>query len=248
VTAAVGTRQDLPVDHDPEPDPRASQQTGVASDSSTVVQAKGNAEVNFHPPGPPPSNAGITAITAITAVAALVVLVVLISSRKNDSSDTGSSAHATTSASPGATPTTSAVPAPSSPSGRVPLFDLTPDSPPVLNDETDTVDQEKDVRIKVARHFCTTGVPTVVTETYDLGGAYTTFIGRVGVDDEPSGEPVTFSVYADGTRVATKTVAIARTEDISADVTGKQKMTLETTTATCATVKAAWVRPALVAR
>ncbi|MFD9740516.1 NPCBM/NEW2 domain-containing protein [Umezawaea sp. NPDC059074] len=136
----------------------------------------------------------------------------------------------------------------SPPSGRVPLFDLTPDSTPVLNDETDTVDQQKDARIKVARHFCSTGVPAVVAETYDLGGSYTTFTARVSVDDEPSGTPVTFSVVVDGVRVATRTVPVARTEDLDADVAGKRTMTLETTTAVCEDVKAAWVWPTLVTR
>ena len=223
---------------DDDSDPPASRQKASARKSSTVAQA-GRDMIVQHAP----SNVAVIAIIAITAVVALVVMAVLISSRTNNSSDTGSPTHTTSGASAGATSTT----VPSRPSGRVPLFELTPDSPPVLNDETDTVDQQEDVKIKVARHFCTTGVPAVVSETYDLSGAYTTFTSTVGVDDDPSGVPVTFSVFADGVRVATRTVPVARTLELSADVTGKRKMTLETTTATCADVKAAWVWPTLVA-
>src|SRR5205823_10692296 len=64
--------------------------------------------------------------------------------------------------------------------------------------------------------------------TYNLGGAYSTFISDVGVDDETGPGTVQFQVMADGVKIydsGTMTQAGA-TQSINVDVTGVQTLVL----------------------
>jgi hypothetical protein len=68
--------------------------------------------------------------------------------------------------------------------------------------------------------------------TYNLGGAYTTFISDVGVDDESgSGGSVVFQVYADGTKIYDSGLmrGTTATKSINVSVAGKQQLRLMVT-------------------
>lgn len=81
---------------------------------------------------------------------------------------------------------------------------------------------------------------------YNLSRSWGTFDATVGLDDNSrSGKNMTFTVYADGERVATETVTLGETVDIEADVSGALRLRLEVESDDTDLV-AVWAAPTLV--